>query len=117
MLEIDSILKQLASLTNEVAQVAEIIMAGKGNDGSEGLLLIKQSGGKTAVQDPKECSRDEAMFCTSEMPSNALIYASKHGQEHDLLSLLENSDNDTTRLVIGYPDFSFVLMVFQEVNE
>ena len=57
------------------------------------------------------------MFCTSEMPSNALIYASKHGQEHDLLSLLENSDNDTTRLVIGYPDFSFVLMVFQEVNE
>lgn len=67
-------------------KVAGLILAGKGTDGSEGLLNIKNHGGVTAVQNPCECYR-EGTTGTDSMPRNALQLASNHGFNHEIISL------------------------------
>jgi uncharacterized protein YuzE len=90
--DIDEIMKQVASNKKENQKIAGIILAGKGIDGTLGLLKINEAGGKTAVQSPEECHNPnpKVYFSTREMPENALNHARTQGIQHSIISLEES---------------------------
>jgi len=88
---IDKIMIQIS--TNHAGKVAGLLLAGLGNDGAQGMLAIKQKGGETAVQNPKECCHFIRGRETSSMPEAAIKEAENYKLHHQIISL--NTDSQS----------------------
>ncbi|MEG4917447.1 chemotaxis protein CheB [Microcoleus sp. B7-D4] len=94
---IDDVMTQIAHNNRE--QTAGLLLAGMGDDGAEGMLIIHQQGGVTAVQAPDNCIRPPEYpdRDNGEMPRKAIDLANQTGFSHDIICLQEQGQESCLR--------------------
>ncbi|MCT7953263.1 hypothetical protein NG798_26035, partial [Ancylothrix sp. C2] len=87
---IDKIMMELADVKTKIKDltIAGLILCGCDGDGAYGLKAIKNQGGETAVQNPKECKHDKRE--SSSMPNTALDIDKE--PKHKTILIEGNSD-------------------------
>lgn len=94
---IDDVMTQTAQKNH--GQTAGLLLAGMEDDGAEGMLIIHQQGGVTAVQAPDNCIRPPKYpdRDNGEMPRKAIDRANQTGFSHDIICLQEQGQESCLR--------------------